>query len=325
MVRHATVLLVMLGVVSIGRGAAESYFAEKSHDFGPMPRGALLVHQFQFTNKGKEPLLIVRVRATCTCLIATAPAQRIKPGETASINVQMDTRRFAGPKTETIYVNFKEPQVEEVALRIQANAREEFSMSSDKIAFGRIRVGTGAKTSVQATLAGDPKWEITEVKSESDYVSATAKLLRRAGNEVTFEIAATLRPDLPPGQWHTEIWLRTNNTDVAKVRVPVSVEITSPFNASVTDVDFGDVKVGDAAVKNVLFRGEKAFRIKEIKGSDGVVEVGGKGGDAKMVHVLKVTFKPGKAGDVNRTIELIADEEKAPPVTITVTGKGVMQ
>lgn len=318
-------LVVILAGASIGRGAAESYFAEKAHDFGPTPRGPLLLHQFQFTNKGKEPLLIVRVRATCNCLVATAPAQRIKPGETASVNVQMDTRRFAGPKTETIYVTFKEPQAEEVALKIQANAREEFSMTADKFAFGQVRIGSNVSKSVQATLAGDPKWDISEVKSESEYVKASAKLIRRAGNEVTFEISANLRADLPPGIWQTEIWLKTSNSDVAKVRIPVSVEITSPFNASVSEVDFGEVKIGETAAKNVTFRGEKPFRIKEVKGADAVVEVGGVGKEARMVHVLKITFKPTAAGDIKQTIELLADEDKAPVVPIMVTGKGIKE
>jgi hypothetical protein len=315
----------MLGIASIGQGAAESYFAEKAHDFGPTPRGPMLVHQFQFTNKGTVPLLIAKVRATCNCLTATATAQRIKPGETASIAVQMDTRRFSGPKTETIYVSFKEPQVEEVALKIQANAREEFTMSADKIAFGQVRIGSNASKSVLATLAGDPKWDISEVKSDSEYVKASAKLIKRAGNEVTFEIDANLRAELPPGKWLTEIWLKTTNTDVATVRIPVSVEITSPFSASVSEVDFGDVKIGESVAKNVTFRGEKPFRIKEVKGADAVVEVSGVGKEAKTVHVLKITFKPARAGELSRTIELIADEDKAPAVPVAVTGKGVKE
>ena len=221
-------LLILFATASAGRGNAESYFAEKSHDFGPTPRGPKLLHLFKFTNNTKDPVAVSRVRASCTCLTATVPSQKIKPGESGFVTVYMDTRRFSGPKTETIYVQFSEPRVEEVALKIQANAREELTMSPDQIAFGTIRPGSTASASVQITLAGDPKWVISEVKPESDIVKVSAKLLTQKANEVTYEISATLRSDLAAGKWQSEILLKTSNKDVSSIRIPVSVEIMAP-------------------------------------------------------------------------------------------------
>lgn len=318
---HVAAIVVLLGIGVSAHAAAESYFSEKGFDFGPTPRGPRLTHQFQFTNKGKEPVLIVRVRASCTCLTAFAPAQRIMPGESANVTVHMDTRRFSGSKSETIYVTFKEPKEEEVALKIQANAREEFVLSADKIAFGMVRPGAVRTASIQATLAGDPKWEISEVKSESEFIKASAKLVKRSGNEVSFEIAATLRPGLAVGRWETDIWLKTTNADVGKVRIPVSVEVAAAYSATPSEIAFGEVKVGTPAEKSVFIRGEKPFRIKASKGADSGIEVTGITNEMKLVHVLKVIFKPSKAANVNRTIELIVDDGDQ-AVRVVVTGKG---
>jgi hypothetical protein len=315
-------LLVWLGSAALGQAGADGFFDEKSHDFGPSPRGPQLIHHFRFTNNGKEPLVIARIRATCTCLTATAPSEKIKPGESAAVTVQMDTRRFAGPKSETIYVAFSAPQAEEVALKVRGEVREEFSMTPDKFSFGKVGKGSTSSATIRATLAGDPNWEIAEAKAESTHVKVAAKKVMTKGTMVTYEITATLDDSLPPGRWESEVWLKTSNAALNKVRIPVLVEVVAAVCASPSSVDFGDVKIGASAEQNVILRGEKPFRIKTVKGADSGIEVAGAGAEAKAVHILRFTFKPQKAGDVKQAIEIFG-EEGGSSVTVPVTGKGI--
>lgn len=307
---------------ALAPAGAESYFEEKEHDFGPTPRGPLLVHHFRFTNGGSEPVAIARLRASCTCITATGPAQKIKPGESAAVTVQMDTRRFAGAKTETVYVTFGAPLAEEVALKLQAQSREEFALSPDKFNFGKVGRGTGAKAVVRATLAGDPDWSISEATADSGHVKVEAKKVGTKGTQVTYEITAALDAALAPGRWETDVWLKTSNAALAKVRLPLVVEVTAAVGATPASVSFGDVKVGGSAEQNVLVRGEKPFRIKAVKGAGAGVEVAGVGAEAKAVHVLKFAFKPTKAGAVSQSVEIVGEESGA-GVTVPVTGKGV--
>ena len=62
---------------------AEGLFAEASHDFGPVPRGAVVRHPFVLINRTAEPITILNVRASCGCTTGKASNAPISPGNPA--------------------------------------------------------------------------------------------------------------------------------------------------------------------------------------------------------------------------------------------------
>ncbi len=69
-------------------GGAHIAFDEELHDFGNVNRnGGDLRWTFEFTNDGEEPLVIMRLTTTCTCLKYDYPRRPISPGETGQINI----------------------------------------------------------------------------------------------------------------------------------------------------------------------------------------------------------------------------------------------
>jgi hypothetical protein len=206
---------------------------------------------------------------------------------------------------------------------VQANGRDDFSMYPESMAFGQVTKGGTPKSTIQVTLVGEPNWTITELKPESNYVKPVAKLIKRNGAEVTYEITASLRSDLPVGKWYTDIWLQTNSPNLAKVRIPLTVDVNAPVSATPSVIQLGDVKVGGSAEQNVLVKGEKPFRIKAVKGGESLLKVSGIDREAKAVHVLRFTFKPEKSGEINRAVSIVTDDSEEPAVTIPVHGKGV--
>src|SRR3954447_15220536 len=77
---------------------AEGLFAEKSHDFGPVPRGGKFRHDFVLTNRLAEPLTILNIRASCGCTTGRASASQLMPGQSAAVEAEIDTRNFVGAK-----------------------------------------------------------------------------------------------------------------------------------------------------------------------------------------------------------------------------------
>ena len=318
MFRHSFVLFALLGMTSASWAVAETYFQERVHDFGATPRGPQLLHYFRFTNSGKDTLTISNVRVSCGCVTASAPVTQVKPGESSYITAQMDSRRFSGHKAVTIYVQFSAPRFEEISLQVQANGRDDFSMYPETMAFGGVRKGSEPKASVQVTLVGEPGWQVEEVTADSNYVKPTAKLIKRDGNEVTYEIAASLRPDLPVGKWYTDVWMKTNSAALNKVRIPITVDVNASVTVSPVALMLGDVKVGDAVEQNVLVKSDKPFKIKAVKGSDTQIKISGVNDDARAVHVLKITFTPNAQGNVSKAISIITDDGDESAVSIPV-------
>ena len=72
---------------------------------------------------------------------------------------------------------------------------------------------------------GQPKIQVTEVKSDSNFIQVTVKELRRNGDNVIYQVSAKARADMPEGKWFSDVWLSTNNAAMSRVRVPVFVEV----------------------------------------------------------------------------------------------------
>ena len=99
--------------------APEITFAEKVHDYGTLFVGGDGNCEFEFTNTGKEPLILSSVRSSCGCTVPSWPREPILPGKKEVIKVKYDTKRL-GPinKSVTVMSNAKNPTE---VLRISGN------------------------------------------------------------------------------------------------------------------------------------------------------------------------------------------------------------
>jgi len=323
MLRYSIVLLAGFWAASpvLAGSWADALFDELSKDFGSAPRGPTLQHPFRIKNTTRNTVTISGVRVSChVCSSASVVKSRLEPGEESAVVVTMDTTRFSGPKTITIYVNFGQPSYEEVRLWVQANARDDISFSPDTIAFGQIKRGSGPASATTVTFLGQPSAQITEAKCDSNYVQATFKELKREGSEVSYRLTAKLRSDAPVGKWFTDVWVKTNVASMPKVRVPLTVEIESALTLSPPAVALGQIQVGGEVERRVILKGAKPFKIDRITGADDLLTVRDNTSDSKQVHVLTVSLKGAKPGEISRKIQIVTD--LAEDNTIDLEAKG---
>src|SRR5688500_17244752 len=95
----------------VNPNAAKILFKEDTYNFGDIPEGPQVTHEFKFTNTGKEPLILSNVRASCGCTTPSWPKEPILPGKEGAILVTYNTqgrpRNFS--KTVTSTSNADEP------------------------------------------------------------------------------------------------------------------------------------------------------------------------------------------------------------------------
>jgi hypothetical protein len=288
-------------------GWADGLFDELSKDFGSVPHGQLLTHNFRIANTTRNPVNISHVRVSCGCTSAVVNRGYLNPGEETTLTARMDSSVFFGVRTVTIFVNFDRPGFDEVRLWVQANSRSDFVMTPHQMAFGQIKRGSGPTATVSITFYGNQGARITEVKGESNYVQPSLQEQRRSDGEVTYQLTAKLRPDTPVGKWYTDLWVKTNVATMAQLRVPLTVEIESALSVSPEVINLGSVKVGAEVEKKVIVRGVKPFKLAGLEGEDAELAVKDSTTDAKAVHVLTVRLKPSKAGDFGRTVRVRTD------------------
>lgn len=314
-------------VVSVGSAVAApaDLFAEKVKDFGPTPRGPVVVHYFRFTNTTNQTLTLGQPRVSCGCVSASVSQNTVAPGQSAAVIAQMNTNR-AGPagvlKAVTVYVPFLSPSATEVSLRVQAVIRDDLILSPDTINLGTVRKGAGAAGQTKVTFTTDPNWQVTEATSSGAFVKAEAKLESRAGM-VTYVVTASLDKDCPAGFWIADITLKTNNPAVGSVRIPVTVTVSPPVTVSPAALEFGDMPLGSPGEKRVVLQSGTPFRILEVKGGDAQVVVTVEHKDARPVHVVTVSASPRILGGFDRTIEVLTDNPDQPRLVIPLVAKVV--
>lgn len=114
-------MLVTFGWNAISQQAAEQpanpnapviSFDKTSYDYGTMYQQGDGNTFFVYTNNGKEPLILSRVKSSCGCTIPKWSRQPLLPGQSDTIKVKYDTKRIGSfHKSITITSNASEPSV----------------------------------------------------------------------------------------------------------------------------------------------------------------------------------------------------------------------
>lgn len=111
-------LFVTLFVAALGFTAAHAQDAKEVNknapqfkfkggdtwDFGTLKEGPVAEHVFEFTNAGKEPLIIVNASASCGCTTPEWPKEPVLPGKTSKITVRYNTQGRVAPFTKDVYI-----------------------------------------------------------------------------------------------------------------------------------------------------------------------------------------------------------------------------
>jgi hypothetical protein len=87
-------------------------YSESSFDFGTIPEGEKVSHEYKFKNTGNEPLVISNAKGSCGCTVPQWPKTPIAPGESGSITVEFNSKGKPGKQTKrvTVTANTNPPQ-----------------------------------------------------------------------------------------------------------------------------------------------------------------------------------------------------------------------
>lgn len=91
-IRIIITCLAILFVTAVCCGGTKSgakiEFEESTHDFGVIhERGGQVYCDFNFTNTGDKPLVIISAKTSCGCTASEYPKEPIAPGKTGIIKI----------------------------------------------------------------------------------------------------------------------------------------------------------------------------------------------------------------------------------------------
>ena len=126
-----SIITFFICFLSIGQEKkAEIKFDENLIDYGEIEYNSDGKRTFKFTNIGEAPLVFNRISSSCGCTVPKKPEQPIKPGESAEIEVEYDTKRI-GVFIKAISVSSNAVN-SNVVLRIKGEVLEEEEDDDEK-------------------------------------------------------------------------------------------------------------------------------------------------------------------------------------------------
>lgn len=112
----AVAITAVMGMVAQGPAIE---FVTTSHDFGNIrEKGDPVTCEFEFTNTGDEPLVIISANASCGCTRPEFPKKPIKPGKTGKITVTYLPAGRPGEFAKTVKVRTNAKRPKSVSLKI---------------------------------------------------------------------------------------------------------------------------------------------------------------------------------------------------------------
>ena len=222
---------------------AESLFAEKGYDFGPVPRGAKVRHDFVLTNRLAEPLTILDVRASCGCTTGRARTNLVPPGGSTVIEAEMDTRNFTGKKATVLTVSLitSDGRQDEARLGVASNILSDVVLNPGTIDFGPVNHGLTSSSTLTLDRINAPNWKIERMVTASRALDASLVETSRGAATVGYMLTVSLKPDAPAGPLREEIRLLTNDPETRSIPILITAQIRGDLTASPSVLLLGNV------------------------------------------------------------------------------------
>ena len=104
-------LIVVTALVLSGTGLAQKKktgpvmeIEPEAFDFGGVQQDQKLVHQFTVNNVGTENLEIRHISTSCGCTAAVTKDRVVRPGESTTLEVVLETRKYKGVIDKSVAV-----------------------------------------------------------------------------------------------------------------------------------------------------------------------------------------------------------------------------
>ncbi len=315
---RATLVAFCLGVLPIQGTLADddwssSLFTEKGIDFGALPRGAIVRHNFVLQNRTSELLNILDVRASCGCTSGRALSTSVQPGQSTIIEAQLDTRNFVGIKNTKLIISLLTAggKQAEVSLEVHSNILSDIVLNPGAIRFGVLAKGQAAEQLLTIDRRGSNEWRIERLLASrklASFIDASLTESYRNGEGVGYVLKVAVKPDAPSGAMREEIRLVTNDRETPIVTVLVNLEIRGSLSASPSVLSLGRASTSAGPVQGrILVRANAPFTIKALEGAGEGFQIEADMTNEKPLHIVTVSFHPEQTlarGGLRRTFRI---------------------
>jgi hypothetical protein len=319
--------LLLVGAVVVRAEAAtwtDALFPELKHDFGTVPRGVKVKHDFRLVNRLAEAVTILNLRPSCGCTSGRVMTPTVAPGQTAVIEAEMDTRNFVGPKSTTVFVSLvtASGREGEARLGVSSHILSDLVLNPGSIDFGTVTRGRAPAQLLTIERINAPGWRFVRMVSASRALDAQLAETGRSEGSVSYTLKVGLKPDAPAGPLRAELRLISNDTETPSIPIMVSALVRGDISAAPSVLSLGQIHSSAGAQGRFIIRGARPFGIRSIEGAGDGFSTSPPDATHNATHVVTVAYKPEEGttkGDIRHVFRVHTDLPDEPPVDLTAT------
>lgn len=297
---------------TVGAHWSQTLAEDTAHDFGAVAKASKQEHVFEFVNNLDSDLQMLNVRTSCGCTIATVLTPTVKKGEKGQLHAKFDTLNFDGARGATLSVSVRKdsPYTEyaELQFSVKGQIRRDVVLQPASVDFNDVLSGKTAQRTLQVKYAGDPNWQIREVKSSNKNVKVEIKETRRdpVARRVDYEMTVSIDGDHQnAGQFTDNLTIVTNDVANHMISVDMAGRIQSVIET--TDIQLGILNQNQKIEKSMIIRGARPFQIEQIVIDNPAIQVISHEGE-KTLHIVKYVLDTSKARKINEEIRIITND-----------------
>jgi len=318
-------VLIGIGVASAEAAAwTDALFPESRHDFGMVPRGVKVKHDFLLVNPLAEPITILNLRPSCGCTSGRAMARAVAPGQSVVIEAEMDTRNFVGPKSTVLFVTLitASGREGEARLGVSCHILSDIVLNPGSIDFGTVVRGQSPAQVLTIDRLSGPGWRFVRMVSASRALNAQLAETGRSESKVNYSLSVSLKPDAPAGPLRDELRLISNDPETPSIPIMVTALIRGDLSAAPSVLSLGQIHSSAGAQGRFIVRSSRPFAIRSIEGAGDGFSTSPPDAKPQPVHVVTVAYKPEEGttrGDIRRVFRVHTDLPGEPPLELTTT------
>lgn len=181
--------------------------------------GEIITQVFKFANRGDSQLEITSVEPSCGCTSALPVPNKVAPGQSGQIKVEIKTENFASQSrkldetisvSKTVTVRTNDAGHPQVVLTVNFDVAPEIVASEPAMDFGKNPRGKEVARELTLEIAPDRPVKLLSAVSTDASVSARLEPLEGAG-EKKYRLIATLKPTAAEGVHFGNIVIKTTS------------------------------------------------------------------------------------------------------------------
>ncbi|MDX2165927.1 MAG: DUF1573 domain-containing protein [Deltaproteobacteria bacterium] len=130
-------------------------FAATAHDFGRVPQGTAVEHEFPFVNDGGATLSITELRVACDAAAVLVGPGEVPPGGRGAVRARFDTAAAPGAQQRTVTVYSNDPTQRAVLLTLAGSVALDAAAEPAQVYLGTVPPGAELAQSVALRAGND--------------------------------------------------------------------------------------------------------------------------------------------------------------------------